>query len=219
MLFTSNYLTIIGTVHVEEESGLHVRKAIRDKRPSVVAVELCSRRLETLRDHARKSPGSAIKSGLLVLLLTSFERLAGVRTGVFPGSEMLGAVEEAEKIGARVELIDVPIQELLAALKGIPLTEKIKLFIDSLMGILALLLRWNASGIREKADELMLDFERRYPTLHRRLVVERNRYMAERIVALAPAHVGHVVVVLGLGHVKGVVRELSALAPGLLNGS
>ena len=205
----SQRLTIVGTTHIDKFSIERVRRTIADTRPSVVALELCEERLGALRDKERDELGSPLRSGLLPWLLTLLERAAGSLTDVFPGSEMLEAVKEAEKVEAQVVLIDRPIGLILQDLRRIPLAERVKIGIDILVALFTIA----GKGRRRlpataDLDKLMREFNTKYPTLSRILVRERDRYMADRLREILRWSAGKIVAVVGLGHVKGILQHL-----------
>lgn len=202
-------LAIVGTTHVDKFSIERVHRTIADTRPSVVALELCEERLRTLGDKERDKLSSPLRSGLLPWLLTLLERAVGSLTDVFPGSEMLEAVEEAERVGAQVTLIDKPIGLVLQELGGIPLAEKVKIGIDILVALFTIGSRGrNVLLASTDLDKLMAEFDTKYPTLSRILVRERDRYMADRLQEILRLSTGKIVAVVGLGHVKGILQHL-----------
>jgi pheromone shutdown protein TraB len=175
----------------------------------VVAVELCEERLWALRDKERDRVGLPINSGLLPWLLTLLERAVGSVTDVFPGSEMLGAVEEAERVGSQIALIDRPITLILEGLRSIPLAEKVKIGVDAVAALFTI--RSGRKAIfsaNQDLDKVMTEFNAKYPTLSRILVQERDRYMADRLQEILRLTSGRVVAVVGLGHVKGIMQDL-----------
>lgn len=207
---TGQRLVIVGTTHVDKSSIERVHRTIADTRPSVVAVELCEERLWALRDKERDRVDSPIRSGLLPWLLTLLERAAGSLTDVFPGSEMLEAVDEAEKVGARIVMIDRPIGLILQDLKAIPLAEKAKIGIDILLAFFTIgSSRKTVLLAGESLDKMMAEFDAKYPTLSRILVQERDRFMADRLQEIIRSTSGRVVVVVGLGHVNGIMQHLT----------
>jgi pheromone shutdown protein TraB len=206
----SQRLVIIGTTHVDKSSIEGVHRTIADTRPSVVAVELCEERLWALRDKERNRVGSPISSGLLPWLLALLERAVGSMTDVFPGSEMLEAVEEAQRVGSQIVMIDKPIGQILENLKTIPVAEKVKIGIDSLVALFTI--RSGRKAIfsaSQDLDKVMIEFNVKYPTLSRILVQERDQYMADRLREILRLTSGRVVAVVGLGHVRGIMENLA----------
>lgn len=207
---TSQRLVIIGTTHVDKSSVERVRKTISGTRPSVVAVELDEERLSALRDPHRDKLDSPVRSGLLPWLLALLERSVGSLTDVFPGSEMLEAVDEAQRVGARVVLIDKPVGTILGDLTSMPLVEKLRIAVDILLALFAIGTRWRTTKLEDASlDWLMAEFDVKYPTLSRILVKERDRYMADKLQEILQSNAGQIVAVVGLGHVNGIRQQLA----------
>jgi pheromone shutdown protein TraB len=203
-------LVIIGTTHVDTSSIERVRRTISETGPSVVAVELDEERLWALRDPNRGRLGSPFDMGLLPWLLALLERSVGSLTQVFPGTEMLEAVEEAQKIGARVVMIDKPVTTILDDLGNMRFSEKVRIGIDSLVALLGVGARWRPTRPPSSdLEELMAEFDVKYPTLSRILVKERDEYMANKLREVVGSTAGRVVAVVGLGHVKGITEHLA----------
>ena len=203
-------ITILGTTHVDKSSVERVRVTISEVRPSVVAVELDEERLFALRDPDRGKLDSPIRSGLLPWLLALLERSVGSLTEVFPGSEMLEAVDEADRVGAKTIMIDRPIQLILKEIGGVPLLEKLRIGLDVVAALFAISTRRTTTHLtKSDFDELITDFEAKYPTLYRILVKERDQYMANRLQEIMESTTGPVIAVVGLGHVKGIKQHLA----------
>jgi pheromone shutdown protein TraB len=203
-------ITILGTTHVDKSSVERVRVTISQVRPSVVAVELDEERLFALRDPDRDKLDSPIRSGLLPWLMALLERSVGSLTDVFPGSEMLEAVDEAERVGAKMIMIDRPIQSILKEIREVPLLERLKIGLDVLVALFAISTRRQTTQLKKSdLDELITEFEAKYPTLFRILVKERDRYMADRLQEILESTTGPVIAVVGLGHVKGIKQHLA----------
>jgi pheromone shutdown protein TraB len=195
---------------VDKSSVERVRRTISETRPSVVAVELDEERLFALRDPDRGKLDSPTRSGLLAWMMILLERSVGSLTGVFPGSEMLEAVDEAERVGARTILIDKRIESILEEIKNVRLLEKLKIGLDVLAALFAIsTTRKTAQSMKAGLDELMAEFGAKYPTLFQILVTERDRYMADRLQEILDSTSGQVIAVVGLGHVTGIMQHLS----------
>ena len=208
---TSQRLTIVGTTHVDKSSVERVLRIISDTRPSVVALELDEERLWALKDPDRGRLDPPVHSGLLPWLLALLERSVGRLTDVFPGSEMLEAAEEAQRVGARLVMIDKPIATILTELASMPFPEKVKIGVDVMGALLTIGTRQRPTQLADASlDRLMAEFDAKYPTLSRILVNERDRYMAHRLREILLSTTGQVVAVVGLGHVKGIMRHLSS---------
>jgi len=194
---------------VDKSSVETVRRTISQLRPSVVAVELDENRLWALKDPDRGKLDSPFRSGLLPWLLALLERSVGSLTEVFPGTEMLEAVEEGQTIGARVVMIDKPIDEILKRLREIPLTERARIGIDTLAALVRIGARRTIIVGDKDLHKLMSEFDSKYPTLSRILVKERDEYMAKELYEILASTSGQVVAVVGLGHVRGIMQNLA----------
>ena len=214
-------LVIVGTVHVDPSSVSQARDVISSVRPAVVALELDETRLRALIDPSSTgnvgAVGRVASSGLSVLLMAVLERFAGRLTGSAPGMEMLGAAEEAKHVGAAVALIDLPIDRTVGLLRSIPLREKLKLVVDAVASLVVLPFGGGGEGLGEMAEDVVGHlgmFRRRYPELSRLLIDVREEYMAVRVKNLLDGSVGVVVVVVGLGHLRGLAKRLVGYGDG-----
>jgi pheromone shutdown protein TraB len=177
----------------------------------VVAVELCEERLWALRDPNRGKLSSPINTGFLPWLLALLERAVGSLTDVFPGTEMLEAVDEAEKDGAQVVLIDKPIRQILDEIGRVPFFEKLRIGADVILALFAVRTKQRGSKIHDTSlEQLMAEFSVKYPTLWRILVEDRDIHMADRLREILGSTSGYVVAVVGFGHVSGINRNLAA---------
>jgi len=105
---------LVGTAHIWEQSVQEVRSVIEEVDPSVVAVELCARRFESLTDPEKwdDTPLTDLirdNKGYMLMaqvILSTLQKELGAETGTAPGAEMLEAVRIAEERGAEVLLAD-----------------------------------------------------------------------------------------------------------------
>src|SRR5207302_8995802 len=190
-------LSLIGTIHVDPKSASYVRETILGLKPEVVALELDEGRLMALENPGKSSGRGGGGSFLAMMLL---ERFAGEMTGSPPGQEMLRAVEAAKSVGARVAFIDLPIGMTVGSLRKLPLREKVRLGVDSVVSIVLLPLGgFNLSKLTENLEEQLRLFRLRYPELRRLLLDAREVFMVMRIRDLVYSTVGQVVDVIGYG--------------------
>ncbi len=199
-------LFIMGVAHVDKMSVERVRSTIHRECPSVVALELCEGRLAALKSHEDRS--LSWNRNILFWLFEVLERTIGKELGVSPGTEMLEASEAAQEMGARLELIDMPISQVASCIDDLPFSEKVKLFIDGIATLFGLILPWRGKpSLPMNPDEVLIEFRDRYPTLYECLVEDRNRHMAVRLRSILFNTTGLVVAVVGLGHMKWLVQE------------
>ena len=214
-------ILIVGTAHVSPESVKEVRDAIDAFRPDIVAVELDERRLKVLRD--RKSWESTPITRLLEdrnayvfiaqSFLSSYQRRLGEKFGSEPGSEMLEAINAAEKDHIQVLLADRDITiTLKRAWKKMTLREKGRIawtlmslpFIDYEEEAKELDLK---ELMKEDAlTSMMNELRELAPNVAEVLLFERDTYIARRIADAS--HGKRVLAVVGAGHVKGVREKI-----------
>ena len=205
-------LIMVGTIHVQKSSVENVKKIIFETKPSIVAVELCRDRYYLLKTRVETSPMPTLRFGVIPWLLAVLERTAGEKTGVFPGAEMVEAAAAGVRLGAKIEFIDMPIQQIIQRIQTIPFREKSRLFVDSILALVTILVGVKVEkNIPESPDKLVLRFKNRYPDLYRCLVEERNRYIVQRLASILASTTGTIVAVVGLGHLNDLAKELSTV--------
>jgi pheromone shutdown protein TraB len=194
---------------VDPKSASFARETILRIKPEVVALELDEGRLMALQNPDRASGRGGGGSFLAMMLL---ERFAGEMTGSPPGQEMLRAVEAARAVGARVAFVDLPIGMTVGSLRKLPLREKVRLGLDSVVSIALLPFGgFNLSKLTENLDEQLRLFRLRYPELSRLLLDVREEFMAARIRDIMYSTVGQVVAVVGYGHLRSLSKSLAHL--------
>jgi len=214
-------VVVIGTAHVSIDSVDEVRAVIKARQPDVVCVELCEPRYQALTDKDRWQKldiFEVIRSGKTLFLMANlaigaYQRRLGAQLGVKPGAELVAAVEAAEEIGARVELVDREIHiTLKRAWNSVGFLRRTQL----LGAIFASLGEGDAKEKggpidREDIEELkeganlskmMEEFSVAMPEVKRTLIDERDQFMASKIHSAGGTNV---VAVVGAGHVPGML--------------
>ncbi|HUR62327.1 MAG TPA: TraB domain-containing protein [Candidatus Thermoplasmatota archaeon] len=218
-------LTLIGAGHVFRIEQA-ITQAIQALRPDVVFVELDQGRLDALLHRQRTgSMPDARGAGMVQKRLARFQQEVAGLYGADVGGEMLAAVQAGQSVGARIALIDDPADQTLGrALREITLREKLRA-VGMLLGngARALLPGRDAKGeveaeLQRYQDDptgVMDELRRKFPTIHRVVIRERDERMASRIRAhLAPGTgARHGLAVLGDGHLNGMLPLLADLAP------
>jgi len=201
-------LTLIGTIHVDPASAATVRDTIQHLRPEVVALEIDQSRL-----YALQNPGLARVSttpGISFLAMVLLEKFAGQLTGSAPGTDMLYAVGAARHVGARIELVDLPVHNTISGLRRLPLRERFRLAVDSIASLILLPFgKADFSSLTENIGEQLQLFRSRYPSLSRLLLDAREDYMVTRIKRILDTTTGQVVVVVGFGHLASLSKRLA----------
>lgn len=216
-------IILIGTAHISQESVDEVRKAIETYKPDIVAVELCQRRYDTItkKEKWENTPiTSLIKSNnsyfvLAQTFLSSVQRRLGEQYGVEPGSEMIAAMQEAEKQNLKVALVDRDITVTLKrAWRMMGIREKVKVAWEFLKAIFG----YDEEELEEldlkelmKQDvisQMMEEFSTIAPSAATVLIHERDQYIAQKI--RDESNKGKVVAVVGAGHIKGIQQFLES---------
>ena len=217
-------LEIIGTSHIAKQSIYNVKKAIKEGKPEIVAIELDRRRLYSLmHEQKRKTsisdiPKIGLKGFLFSWIGSLIQKKLGDYVGVSPGSEMKTAVRLAKKNKAKLALIDQDIEITLKRFsRSITWKEKWNFVVDLFKGII---LRKNEAeelGIKKfdlkKVPEkdvikkLIDKMRERYPNVCRILIDERNKIMAKRLSMLMEDNPDkNIVAVVGAGHEEEIIK-------------
>lgn len=214
-------ITLVGTAHVSKDSVREVQETIARVRPAVVAVELDENRRKALVDKKgfEQTPITDLLKGgrgsfiLAQTLLASYQRRMGAKEGVEPGAEMLAALQSAEAEKAQVALVDRDIGVTLRRAYGLmTFREKTRLTWELLKSVMGAddegEVEVSAMLHEDVLSTMMAELAAMAPTVATVLIHERDSYLAANIHEAAKA--GHVVAVLGAGHLKGVEQHLRA---------
>jgi len=214
---------IVGTAHVSAQSVQDVRDTVAAVRPDTIAIELCAPRYQGMVKKAawqQTNLFQVIRQGKATFLLAqlamqSFYRRLGKHLEVEPGAEMLAGASCAEETGARLELIDRRIDITLKRVwRHLGLWPRLKLF-----GVMAeALLRSDeieekdieALKKQDQLEALMGEMGQAFPEIKKRLIDERDVYLAQK---LRDAPGERIVAVVGAGHVPGMLKAIRESRP------
>lgn len=200
---------IIGTSHIAKESIETVKRIIEKEKPDCVAIELDPKRFYALThaqtDEKRKL---GLRYGLTIWLFGWIQQKLGKTVGVFPGSEMLSAIESAKSVNAKIVLIDKDIEETFRGIMSVPLREKLKLF----LGIFAAPFSREKINLKKVPGDRVIEDAIRYmkkelPGFYKALIGDRNNYMAAWIKKLE-GEFENIIVVVGAGHKKELEKMI-----------
>lgn len=214
-------ILLVGTAHISQESVETVRRVLEAEQPDTVCVELDEDRFRALTQEQRWEDLDlleVIKKGQITFLiarlgLMAFQKRMGSYTGVKPGAEMAAAVEEAQELGAHVELVDRDVKAtLLRAWRLTPFWRRSLVAVSLVAGIFDS----GEVGEEELAElrqshnitEILDEMGQALPSVKGVLVDERDLFMAHRI-RNAPGE--RIVAVVGAAHVPGLVRYLEGV--------
>jgi pheromone shutdown protein TraB len=201
-------ITLVGVGHVFQLRQ-SVQAIISRVRPDLVCVELDRMRYDALVSRERGRGPSMVYA-----MLSSFQERLAESYGSSVGDEMLAAVEAARELGANVALIDmeatVVFKRMVAALT---LRERFWLLMSALGSVFMTKRRVEKELARfeENQDEVMQELAKRFPTIKRILMDERDNHMAEQLRRLQAVH-PNIVAVLGDGHMQGISLRLKDMA-------
>ena len=214
---------IVGTAHVSAQSVQDVRAAVAAVRPDVVAIELCEPRYQGMvKKEAWRNTNlfQLIKQKkatflLAQLALQAFYRRLGKQLEVEPGAEMLAAAACAEETGARLELIDRRIDLTLKRVwRHLGFWQRVKLF-GTLAGAMFSSDEIAAADVealkqQDQLGALLGEMGKSFPEIKKRLIDERDVYLAQKLRAASGTRI---VAVVGAGHVPGILESIRADAP------
>ncbi len=215
-------LTLIGTSHISPESVKLVKKVIGEKQPDFVALELDKGRLKALLEKNRRKirirdiRKLGIKGFLFTLFGSWMEEKLGKVVKTKPGSEMKAAVISAAKNNAKVVLIDQDISITIKRLfKTITWKEKWCFVWDIISSPFAKkqVVEFDLRKVpsQKVIEKMVQKVRKRYPSLYKVLIEERNVIMGKRLSKLMEKQPDKkIVAVVGAGHEKAIIELIKA---------
>ncbi len=217
-------IIIVGTAHISKESVEEVKQIIKEEQPDRVCVEIDETRYKTMTEKSSWKNMNITKilkqrKGFLLLsnlILASFQRRLGQELGIRPGEDMMAAIIAAKENNIPFSFCDREIQitmkrawsksgfwgknKMLAAMLGSIFSNE-KLSAEELEELK------KKSALHGMLEELA-NF---LPSVKKVLIDERDVFLATKIFE---SESESVVVVVGAGHVPGMVQHLNALQEG-----
>ena len=210
---------LVGTAHVSEKSVKEVEEAIESYKPDVVAVELDARRYQALTEGNQEKKeipikellkGSNFAIFLLQTMLAFVQRKVGAEMGVKPGSEMLAAIDLAQKRGIPIAFIDRDIGITMARFWAkMKLREKLKMAYSLLLASLGFgtedidIDQITDEGVVSDLVEELREFA---PSAAEVLLDERDAYLANNLLNIGQSK--RVLGIVGAGHREGIKKYL-----------
>lgn len=222
-------LKIIGTSHISPHSVKEVKDYIANHKPDIVALELDHRRLHALMDKGpKKGPDFkdikrlGVQGFLFAIIGGWLQKKLGGFTGIEPGSEMKTAFVEAKKQNLEIALIDQDIEITLKRFsKELTWKDKFRIMKDIFYGMFfgkkqmkELGINFDLENVPEKkmVRILLKIMEKRYPSIYKVMVKERNDVMARNLAMIMKNNPGKkILAVVGAGHeedIDKIVRKL-----------
>jgi pheromone shutdown protein TraB len=202
-------ITLVGVGHVFDlQSG--IRRAIEDRRPAIVGVELDPARFQALQAPETRRPSFGVYA-----ILAYVQRRIASEYGTQAGAEMVAAAHAAKEVGARLAFLDLDSRSVLSRLmRAMSAKEKVKFALSVLGGLFVRKSTVERELQRFEANEgaFIDDLARDFPSVKRVLIDERNAHMAQALRSLEADH-GTVLAVVGEGHVEGLRALLADRSP------
>lgn len=211
--------TLLGTAHVSKASVDAVRAAIASGGFDQIAVELDPQRLQALTDPdalAKLDLIKVLREGKTALFaanlaLAGYQRRLAEKLDIEPGAELKVAALEAQALGLPLHLIDRDVGlTFRRAMRRLGWWGRAKISAGLLAGMVANEEVEEADIEKLKEGDMLEsafgEFASQTPELYDTIIAERDRYMAARLRESATP--GHVLVVIGAGHLQGLSRHL-----------
>ena len=214
-------IIILGTAHISEHSVEEVTSKIIDEKPDTVCIEIDKARYKTMTE-GRSWENMDItkilkeKKGFLLianLVLSSFQKRMGVDVGVTPGKEMISAIECSKENNIPFVLADRDVQITLRrawAKSGLAGRAKLLASLGGSIFAKEELTKEDIEKLKERSSlSLMMDELAKYlPAVKETLIDERDKYLSSNVFK---AKGKKVIVVVGAGHVPGMLKQLKSM--------
>ena len=206
-------ITLIGTGHVFDLS-VPILRIFDEKQPDVIGVELDQQRYNAL--ILRNTDPTAYQNAkkdipVIYKMLASFQESMAEQYGVNAGDEMLTAITYAQSHQLPVAFIDTNAQTLFIHMwKTMPFTEKFKLLVSGLAGFFISKKRveQELKAYQQNFDTYLEEIGKKFPTIKRTLIDERNQTMVLNLLQLHEQH-QKIIACVGDGHIPGISKLLS----------
>ncbi len=204
-------ITIIGTGHVFNLAE-PVSFIVKNTWPDAVLVEIDIGRMNSLT-RAQEGPSggeSNQKMSVIYHQTARYQRRMSEEYGAQVGGEFLAAINTGKLAGATIIPIDTDAMKVMDEMwNEMSVTERLRYRMSGISDFI---------GGRKKVDRVQASFaqdeeryidgmRRKYPTLVRKLIDERNQHMADQINRASETY-SNMVVVVGDAHVDGISKLL-----------
>jgi pheromone shutdown protein TraB len=203
-------ITIVGTGHVFNLAE-PVSFIVKNTWPDAVLIELDKARYESMmNDYNGVKPKGEQKTSTIYENTSRYQQKMSQQSGAQLGNEFLAAVNTGKLLNAAIIPIDTDAMRVMDEMwdemsAGERMRYRLSSFKDSFGGVKKV--RSTHQKFADNETDYVEDMRRRYPTLVRKLIDERNVYMADQINALSDTY-SNMVVVVGDAHVEGICALL-----------
>jgi len=216
-------ITLLGTAHVSRTSAEEVAAALDTRAYQAVAIELCPSRFDALNNPDRLAELDLMqvfrqgRASMVManLAMAAYQQRLGEQLGIEPGAEMRMAVDQAERHGLPVVLIDREIGTTLKrTARSLSWWRRAVLFSGLVTSLVSReeVSEEDIEHLKEGdvLETTFAEFAHDRNDLYQPLIAERDRYMAAKLREAAAQHPGRpILAVVGAGHLKGIAEHLS----------
>jgi len=201
-------LTLVGVSHILKIAE-PVSFIIKNIWPDAVLLELDERRYNILTsseapEERREGDTQAFKNA------AATQKRMAEEQGTEMGAEFVAAIGTGKMIGADIVLIDVDAAKMMnEAWKEMPFTEKMRFGFSAIRDKIRPGKRANSmqKKFSDNEEEYFAWMRKKYPTLVRKIIDERNDHMAGKIKEAMEKY-ENLVAVVGDGHVEGLSKMI-----------
>jgi pheromone shutdown protein TraB len=206
-------ITLIGTGHVFNLSEA-LLNIFDEKQPDIICVELDKQRYNAMmlkQNDPKKYQETSKDQPVIYRLLARFQDGMADEYGVQAGEEMLTAIKYAESYQLPLAFIYINAQALFSRmLKEMSFREKLRIMFSGFGGLFVSKKRVEAEleNIKENFDAYIKQISKKFPTIKRVLIDERNAFMVQHLI-LASEKYEKIITVVGDGHIPGISNLLT----------
>ena len=204
-------IMMIGTGHVYNISE-QVSFIIKHTWPDAVLIELDERRYyAVMNDTGEKTKVKSASK--MYAAQVKYQNKMSEKNKVGPGGEMLTAILEGRSAGAEIICIDTDAEQNMKEIEeSMPLSEMARFAASSVFDRMFAHResRHSQKNFAENEEEYVRKMRKRYPTMVRMLIDERDEHMARKIIEASEKY-KNMVVVVGDAHVRGICERLGSL--------
>jgi pheromone shutdown-related protein TraB len=205
-------ITLIGTGHVFDLSK-QITEIFNQKQPDILCVELDNQRYQGLmlkQTNPEKYEQASKDQPIIYKLLARFQNNLAKEYGVQAGQEMITTIEYAQSHQIPLAFIDMNAQNMFSKmLKKMSMKEKIKIMFSGIGGFFISKKRVEKEldNIQENFDVYINEIGKKFPTIKRVLIDERNAFMMQHLISASEKY-EKIIAVVGDGHIPGLVDLL-----------
>jgi len=206
-------ITLIGTGHVFDltQSLLQI---FDEKQPDVLCIELDKQRYNALmlkQTDPERYKQAGKDQPILYKLLARFQDGMAEEYGVQAGQEMITTIKYAQSHQLPLAFIDMNAQSLFTRmLKQMTFRERLRLMFSGFAGFFVSKkkVEKELDKIQGEFDKYMYEIGKKFPTIKRVLIDERNNFMVQQL-KIANEQYEKVIAIVGDGHIPGLSEILT----------